>query len=340
VVRRRYELGEKLGEGGMGTVFRAFDTTTRQTVAVKLLRPSGFTASSADIERFLREGEALRLLNHPNIVKVFDAFQEGERHFLVMECVEGGSLESALRSGGPLPLARVLELGLDISDALSRAHRLGIVHRDVKPANVLVAADGTPRLSDFGVAHIAGRERVSGANDVVGTVDYLSPEAVTGAGVDAGADVWAFGVMLFELLSGVRPFRGEHAAATLHAIVHAPPLELETLRPECPLELADLVYRMLEKNRGQRIPSVRQVGAELERIARSPSTDTTRRSHGSRHGPCSRRALDVRSLRRRCRHRPRCPQRSSRRRRRLHSWAAKVSWRRWRGCYSIRPSSS
>lgn len=266
MVRRRYELGEKLGEGGMGTVFRAFDTTTRQTVAVKLLRPSGFTASSADIERFLREGEALRLLNHPNIVKVFDAFQEGERHFLVMECVEGGSLESALRSGGPLPLARVLELGLDISDALSRAHRLGIVHRDVKPANVLVAADGTPRLSDFGVAHIAGRERVSGANDVVGTVDYLSPEAVTGAGVDAGADVWAFGVMLFELLSGVRPFRGEHAAATLHAIVHAPPLELETLRPECPLELADLVYRMLEKNRGQRIPSVRQVGAELERI--------------------------------------------------------------------------
>ena len=250
----------------MGSVFRAFDTTAQKQVAVKLLRPSGFVATAADIERFLREGEALRLLNHPNIVQAFDAFQDGDGHYLVMECVEGGSLESALRTGVRLPLARVLELGLDISDALARAHRLGIVHRDVKPGNVLLAADGTPRLSDFGVAYMAGRERLSGSKSVVGTLDYLSPETVTGEAVDAGADIWALGVMLFEMLAGRPPFRAEHGAATLHAILHAPLPDLEAERPDCPTELVDLIYRMLEKNRGQRIPSARQVGVALETI--------------------------------------------------------------------------
>jgi predicted ATPase len=266
VLHRRYELGELLGEGGMGSVFRAFDTTTRRQVAIKVLRPSGFTASSADIERFRREGEALRILDHPNIVKVFDAFQDGDRHYLVMECVDGGSLEGMLDAQVRMPLGRVVELGLDISDALARAHRLGIVHRDVKPANVLIAADGTACLSDFGVAYIAGRERLSGSTNVVGTLDYLSPETVNGEQVDAGADIWALGVMLFEMLSGRAPFKAEHGGATLHAILRAPPPDLEGLRPDCPTELVDLIYRMLEKNRHQRIPTARQVGAALENI--------------------------------------------------------------------------
>jgi len=148
----------------------------------------------ADLERFLREGEALKLLNHPNIVKLLDMFQEDERHYLVMELVEGGSLESSLGRGSVLPIERVLALALDLSDALSRAHRLGIVHRDIKPGNVLVAPDGTPRLSDFGVAQFAGKAPLSAVNAVVGTLEYLSPEALTGATIDAGSDIWAFGV--------------------------------------------------------------------------------------------------------------------------------------------------
>jgi predicted ATPase len=266
VVRRRYRIGELLGEGGMGAVFRALDLGTQEVVAIKSLKSTSLADDNADIERFLREGEALRLLNHPNIVKLLDTFQDAGQHYLVMELVEGGSLESMLRGGARVPIERVLALGLDISDALSRAHRLGIVHRDIKPANVLLAPDGTPRLSDFGVAHIAGKAQLSASNAVIGTLDYLSPEALLGEPVDAGADIWAFGVLLFELIAGRRPFAAEHPGATLQAILHDGPADLEELSPECPTELVDLVYRMLEKDRRQRIPSARQVGAELESI--------------------------------------------------------------------------
>jgi predicted ATPase len=266
VVRRRYRIGELLGEGGMGAVFRALDLGTQEVVAIKSLKSTSLADDKADIERFLREGEALRLLNHPNIVKLLDTFQDGGQHYLVMELVEGGSLETRLRGGARVPVERVLALGLDISDALSRAHRLGIVHRDIKPANVLLAPDGTPRLSDFGVAHIAGKAQLSASNAVIGTLDYLSPEALLGEPVDAGADIWAFGVLLFELIAGRRPFAAEHPGATLQAILHDGPADLEELSPECPTELVDLVYRMLEKDRRQRIPSARQVGAELESI--------------------------------------------------------------------------
>ena len=264
---RRYELGELLGEGGMGAVFSAFDTHTRAHVAVKLLKPTGMAASAEDIDRFLREGEALTALNHPNIVKVLDMFQEGDRHYLVMELVRGGSLQTLLGSG-PLDLERIVTLALDLSDALARAHRLGIVHRDLKPGNVLLAADGTPRLGDFGVAQIAGKRRLSSKNAIVGTLEYLSPEAIEGQTVDERSDIWAFGILLFEMIAGRRPFRGEHAAATLNAIVHQATPDLESLRPDCPTALVDLVYRMLEKDRAHRIPSARQVGVELESIAR------------------------------------------------------------------------
>jgi predicted ATPase len=266
VVGQRYRIGELLGQGGMGAVFRAVDTATEESVALKLLTSASVTKDAAEIERFRREGEALRVLDHPNIVKVFDLFQDGDRHYLVMELVEGGSLEAMLRLGSPLPVERVLALGLDLSDALSRVHHLDIVHRDIKPANVLIAPDGTPRLSDFGVAIMAGRERLSASNGIVGTLDYLSPETVTGANVDARSDIWSFGVLLYELLTGRRPFGGEHAGATLNAILTAPPPDLEQARSDCPTDLADLVYRMLEKDPQRRIPSARRVGAELESI--------------------------------------------------------------------------
>jgi predicted ATPase len=264
----RYRLGECVGQGGMGTVFRGTDLARGSTVAIKEMRPAALTDVSS-IERFRREGEALKRLNHPNIVELLEVVHEAGTHYLVMEFVAGGSLEDLIQSSqASLPIARVLSIALDLCDALTRTHRLEIIHRDIKPSNVLLTEDGTPKLTDFGAAYIAGKERITTDLAVIGTAGYVSPEALRGEDLDARADIWAFGVLLFELLTGTRPFARKNMAQTLHDISFASPPDLETLRPDCPPALVDLVYRMLAKDAGQRVPSVRIVGAELDKIAR------------------------------------------------------------------------
>src|SRR6185436_16327628 len=167
VIGGRYQLLAAIGQGSMGTVFRGVDVGMQTDVAVKLLRVE---ADPDALERFTREGDALRTLDHPNIVKMFARVSEGDDHYLVMEFVAGGSLEATLRAPGRgLDVERVLAIGLELSDALTRAHHLGIVHRDLKPSNVLIAEDGTPRLTDFGVAYFAGRKRISQSGAVIGT---------------------------------------------------------------------------------------------------------------------------------------------------------------------------
>jgi predicted ATPase len=190
-----------------------------------------------------------------------------------MEYVTGGDLHDLLKAG-QLPIERCLRLALDLADALTRAHKLDIIHRDLKPANVLLAEDGTLRLSDFGVARIGQKERVTATDMIVGTIDYLAPEALDGAGIDPRADIWAFGVMLFEMVGGKRPFSGESLTATLTAILTQPVPDLESLRPDAPVALIDLIYRMLEKERDARIRTVRHVGAELEDILSGHSDRT------------------------------------------------------------------
>ena len=298
VVARRFEVGARVGQGGMGTVFRGVDLQTGEAVAIKLLKPEIVLHDPDNLERFAREGEALRRLNHPNIVKMLAAVQEGERHYLVMEWVGGGSLEDVLNScEAPWPVDRVLRMALDLGDALTRSHRLEIIHRDLKPANVLLADDGTPRLTDFGIAHVVGEKSLTQPNAIVGTLDYMSPEALRGELVDVRADVWAFGVLLFEMLTQTHPFSEAHFAETLYAIGHKPALDLESLRPDCPPALVDLIYRMLEKHKDQRIPSVRQVGAELENIllgrTGSPKAPTRpdRAWHQTHHEPPAARDL-------------------------------------------------
>jgi serine/threonine-protein kinase len=229
------------------------------------------------LERFVREGQALRQLNHPNIVGMVAAVEEEGRHYLVMEYVEGGSLQDLLAAQGPLPSTRAVEIALDLADALTRAHRLGIIHRDLKPANVLLAEDGTPRLTDFGIAHVADSPRLTETGILVGTVDYLSPEACNGEPLDERTDIWAFGVLLYEMLTGERPFVGETLTAKLTAILTQLVPDLAQLAPSTPDALADLVYRMLEKDRQQRVPSVRLVGAELEAILKGWEVPTPMR---------------------------------------------------------------
>lgn len=264
-IAARYRLHEVLGQGGMGTVYRSTDTVTGQTVAVKALKPDLFGRDPEMIERFIREGDALRRLNHPNIVAMLDAAGDENTHYLVMEYVGGGSLADLLQKESRLPLAQLVQIALDLSDALTRAHRLNIIHRDIKPANVLIAADGTPRLTDFGVARI-GNSDITQTGAVVGTLGYLAPEAFEAQPLDARSDIWSFGVMLFEMLAGHRPFTGDSPSAVIRSILMQPTPDLEKLCPDAPSALLDLIYRMLEKNRSARIPSVRLVGAELEAI--------------------------------------------------------------------------
>lgn len=268
----RYVLHEELGAGGMGTVYRAVDRQTDTEVAVKHLKPE--MARAELIERFKREGEALRELNHPNIVKMLDAVEENDNHYLVLEYLARGDLNTLLKDED-LSLEQVLKLAIEIADALTRAHHLNIIHRDLKPSNVLLADNGTPRLTDFGVAHIGTKERVTDTNAIMGTIDYLPPEVFNNSTFDARGDIWAFGVMLYEMLSGERPFVGDSIVEVLHAITSAAIPDLEAQHPDVPIALVDLIYRMLEKDPQARIPSVRIIGAELEAILRGKDWDTS-----------------------------------------------------------------
>lgn len=272
LVAGRYRLDELIGRGGMGDVFKGTDTQTGDTVAVKRLHQSVLEENPDILDRFTREGEALRQLNHPNIVTMRAMVAEESHHYLVMEYVGGGSLRSLIDAQGRLPLEGVLNIALDLADALTRAHRLHIVHRDIKPDNVLLAEDGTPRLTDFGVAHLGDRTRLTQTGSVIGTYAYLSPEACNGLELDERADIWSFGVMLFEMLTGRVPFQGDSTAAIITAILTKPAPDIDRLRPGLPRPLVTLITRMLEKDRARRIGSVRLVGAELEAIIRTVDT--------------------------------------------------------------------
>jgi tetratricopeptide (TPR) repeat protein len=257
-----------LGRGGMGDVYRATDAQTGGFVAAKILNPEALARDPGLLERFAREGEALRQLNHPNIVRMVAAAEENGQHYLVMEFVGGGSLQDLLTAQGRLSSSQVVKIALEVADALTRAHHLGILHRDLKPANVLLAQDGTPRLTDFGIASLPDSPHLTQTGVLVGTVAYLSPEVCQGRPPDERSDIWAFGVMLFELLTGQQPFKGANLTATLTAILTQPTPDLAQLNLDVPAALADLLYRMLEKDPQQRIPSVRLVGAELEALSK------------------------------------------------------------------------
>ena len=258
-----YEIQAELGAGGMGTVYKGIDTRTDQIVAIKQLHAN--LADAELIERFKREGEALRDLNHPNIVKMLDAVEEDGNHYLVMEYVPGGDLSNLLQVE-KLALEKILNIAIDLADALTRAHRLNIIHRDLKPANILIGHDGVLRLTDFGVAHVGSKVRVTETDAIIGTVDYLPPESFAGGMFDEHGDIWAFGVILFEMVAGMRPFSGDSMVETIYQITTAEPPDLEALSSDTPLDLVDLIYRMLERSPEARVRSVRQIGLELEDI--------------------------------------------------------------------------
>ena len=272
-----YEVLAKLGEGGMGVVYRAEDTRLGRAVALKLL-PDAISRDPVAIERFQREARAAAALNHPNICTIYDIGQDGDRHYLTMELLDGQTLRERLEAG-PFELAALLEIGAALADALDAAHHTGIVHRDIKPANVFLTTRGQPKLLDFGLAKIRnaaastysamptvdlGPAHLTSPGTVLGTVAYMSPEQARGQQLDARTDLFSLGVVLYEMSTGALPFPGDSSAVIFEAILNRPPAQLDRLHPE----LSPVTAKALEKDRFVRYQSAADLRADLLRLKR------------------------------------------------------------------------
>lgn len=272
LLKDRFRFIEPIGEGRMGMVYRGIDLSSGQPVAIKHLRPELIQTNPEHLSRFAREVEALGQLNHPNIIRLIDSAHDGDDYYLVIEYLEGGDLSELLRAEGRLTVTRTLRLGIELADALTRAHHVQIIHREIAPYTIMLTGDGTPKLTDFGLAQLQKRP-ISRTGSKMGKADYLSPEALNGLDLDPRADIWSLGVVLFEMLIGRAPFTHQDSLATtmLNIVNQATP-DLEALRDDIPPALADLIYRMLYKDREARIPSARLVGAEMEVILQAIET--------------------------------------------------------------------
>lgn len=264
IIAGRYSLQEELGAGGMGVVFRALDTQTGDIVAIKQIRQD--MASDNLLARFQREGDVLRELDHPNIIRLLDTFEEKGQHHLVMRYIAGGNLSQRIAQQ-PLTLEQIIRIGMDLSDALTQAHKLNIIHRDLKPANILIDTEDNVYLTDFGLAQVVGNKGITSTGAIVGTINYLPPEAFSENPRDARGDIWSFGVILAEMLTGINPFGRSTVLETMWAITSEPPPDLEVGTEAEAIALIDLIYRMLERDPAARIASVRHVGAALEDIS-------------------------------------------------------------------------
>jgi serine/threonine protein kinase len=269
----QYEIIEKIGKGGMDEVYRARDTRLDRDVALKILPEDA--ADPDRLKRFEREAKAVAALKHPNIVTIHSVDEIDGRSFLTMELVDGMTLSALIPSGG-LPLERFFELAIPLSEALVAAHTKGITHRDLKPSNVMVDADGTLKVLDFGLAKllaepdsseddtVVGQDSVAGEGRVLGTVYYMSPEQAEAKPLDQRSDIFSLGVVLYEMATGKRPFRGDTPISTISSILKETPAPVTDVRDNLPRHLARMVNRCLEKNPDKRFQTARDVANELE----------------------------------------------------------------------------
>jgi serine/threonine-protein kinase len=277
-----YEITAEIGKGGMGEVYQAKDTKLGRDVAIKVL-PEEFARDTDRVARFQREAKLLASLNHPNIAAIFGLEESDGTHFLVMELIEGDTLADRIKSG-PIPVEEALKLALQIAEALEAAHEKGVIHRDLKPANIKVTPDGKVKVLDFGLAkaYVGDSENVSPLDSptlsaaatqqgvILGTAAYMSPEQARGKPVDKRADIWAFGVVLYEMLTGRSAFSGGDQADTLAAVIRSEP-EWNSLPTNLHWRLKEVLERCLEKKARDRYSGISDARVDIQKALADPS---------------------------------------------------------------------
>jgi serine/threonine protein kinase len=265
-----YHILEKLGEGGMGVVYKA-DTTLDRIVALKFL-PSHLAASEEDKARFIQEAKAASALNHPNVCTIHAIEEHEGQLFIAMEFVDGQTLRE---KRGSVNFKQAIDIGIQIADGLAAAHEKGIVHRDIKPENIMIRKDGISQIMDFGLAKLRGSgskiTRLTKEGSTIGTAGYMSPEQVQGQETDHRSDIFSFGVVLYELLTGQLPFKGVHETALAYEIVNVDPPPMSALKPEIDPNLDAIILQCLEKDPRERNQSVAQISLDLKRYRRESS---------------------------------------------------------------------
>ena len=262
ILAGRYRLTEQIGMGGMAIVYRAVDLRTGHNVAVKVLRPE-FNEDIEFISRFQREAEAASKMTHHNIVNLLDVGMDNENRYLVMEYVQGKTLKEVIQERGKLTAPLACQITIRILSALEHAHRNGIVHRDIKPQNILVHADGHIKVADFGIARIADSSTLTRGDNVMGSVHYFSPEQARGESAQATSDIYSTGVVLYEMLTGRVPFDGDNPVAVAMQHLHATPPPIQSIAPDVPQAVSRVCMKAMEKNPSARYQSARDMASDL-----------------------------------------------------------------------------
>ena len=277
-----YKITEKLGEGGMGVVYKAEDIRLERTVALKFLGSSALEDDESKA-RFIHEAKAAAALNHPNICTIYEIDQADGQPFIAMECIEGTSVKQKVESR-PLPLDEALDIAIQAAQGIHAAHRREIVHRDIKSANIMVSSEGLTKVMDFGLAQLAGRTKLTKTGSSLGTPAYMSPEQALGEKVDHRSDIWSFGVVLYEMVTGQLPFKGEVEAAVAYGIVNEEPEPPTGLRTGVPIELDRVVSKALAKSREERYQHIDELLVDLRALRREVETGRAKRAPSQERG--------------------------------------------------------
>ncbi|MBI5476249.1 MAG: protein kinase [Ignavibacteriales bacterium] len=260
-----YKILEKLGEGGMGVVYKAEDTKLGRCVAMKFLPPHVGTDEEKK-SRFIQEARAASVIDHPNIGAIYEINETPDGSmYIVMACYDVESLKDKIEKG-PLEINQAIDYSLQIANGMVKAHERGIIHRDLKPGNVLITNDGIAKIIDFGLAKLSGGMQLTRSGTTLGTVAYMSPEQTRGENVDERSDIWSLGIMLFEMLTGKLPFRGEFDAAMVYSITNENPISVETFRTSIPFDLKLIIARALEKDVNNRYQRMEEIVADLKKL--------------------------------------------------------------------------